>query len=546
VGDRASFHIVETMEGPYVGVTATMRYVSQHLYMWVQDGFDVSDEQLQASAARFDEATYPTNLRYFGSDWLRKLNEPRISVFNGNVSGAYFYSPDEYPRAVKPYSNEREMVYISLNSWQPGTDSYDATLAHEFQHLIHFHYDSHDDGWVNEGLAELAKEINGYPSGLQNAFQEHPNTQLDDWDGSDAHYGAAFALMSYLLDRFGETLIRDLVADPLTGVASMDHLLGERGTTFDAVYADWVAANLIRDPSADEGRFGYQKITMPAAAIEAELPRAPSNATGNVLEYGTVFTAVKASLPVTVAFHGTVTVPIAPMTPHSGRYAYWSNEGDSSDMTLTRSLDLRGAVSPTLSAWLWYDIEEDWDYAYVAASSDGGNTWTPLTCAETRTTDPHGNAWGPGLTGRSGQPPGGTGEPQWVKASFDLSQFEGKVALIRFEYVTDDEVNLAGLWIDDMSVPEIGWGDDAETPGGWEARGFVRIPNVLPQRWLVQLIEQGTTTRVTRLDIDETGHGVTVLGAGEPMPEKATIAVSGLTRWTRLPSAYQISVEPAQ
>lgn len=542
VGDREAFFVVAGMQDAYTTVTATLRVVSDHLYMWVQDGYEVALEALQASAKRFDSVTWPTSLRVFGSDWADKLSEPRISVFNGHVAGAFFYSSDEFPRSVSPYSNEREIVYVSLDSWRPGTGAYDATLAHELQHLIHFHYDSHEDGWVNEGLAELAKEVNGFPPEAQSAFQQRPDTQLNDWDGSAAHYGQSYALMSYLLDRFGEAFIGELVADPATGLDSLDGLLGKRGVRFDDVYADWVVANLMNDPELEGGRFGYRETAMPSPSIATRITQGQSIVSETVYPYATDYIAIDATVPVTLEFRGVVTVPVAPMIPHSGRYAWWSSRGDSSDMTLTRAIDLREVSSATLNAWLWYDIEEDWDYAYVAVSSDGGQTWTALAGPHTRTTDPHGNSLGPALTGRSGQTAGGQGQPSWVQGSFDLSQFTGKEVLVRFEYVTDDEVNLDGLWIDDIEIPELGWTDDAEAPGEWTAQGFVRIPNELAQRFLVQVIERGAATSVRRIPVGPEGRAVVEVGGAGTGVSDAVIAVSGLTRWTRQSGPYDLHI----
>jgi len=35
---------------------------------------------------------------------------------------------------VNRYSNEREMFYINIDSFEPGTESYGSVLAHEFGH----------------------------------------------------------------------------------------------------------------------------------------------------------------------------------------------------------------------------------------------------------------------------------------------------------------------------------------------------------------------------------------------------------------------------
>ena len=52
----------------------------------------------------------------------------------------------------------------------------------------------------------------------------------------------------------------------------------------------------------------------------------------------------------------------------------------------------------------------------------------------------------------------------------DLSEYagaDGESVLVRFEYITDEGVNLDGIVIDDIAVPELGFADDAETDGDW-------------------------------------------------------------------------------
>ena len=76
---------------------------------------------------------------------------------------------------------------------------------------------------------------------------------------------------------------------------------------------------------------------------------------------------------------------------------------------------------------------------------------------------------------------------------------------MRFEYITDEGYNAPGLAIDDLRVPEIGYSDNAETDNGWNAQGFVRIGNAMPERWYVALIEDGSTPRVREMTVSPTG-----------------------------------------
>ncbi|MGC8825888.1 MAG: hypothetical protein ACP5TV_02650, partial [Anaerolineae bacterium] len=86
LGDRDTFWITDEAAGAHYAVTATLRCISDHLYMWVQDGFDVPEDDLRRSAERFDRQIYPTNRDFFGSEWTPGVDsDPRIHVFNGAV-----------------------------------------------------------------------------------------------------------------------------------------------------------------------------------------------------------------------------------------------------------------------------------------------------------------------------------------------------------------------------------------------------------------------------------------------------------------------------
>ena len=157
-----------------------------------------------------------------------------------------------------------------------------------------------------------------------------------------------------------------------------------------------------------------------------------------------------------------------------------------------RAVDLRSARAPVLKFWTWYEIEADFDYAYVEVSTDGGQKWATLKGTSTTTTDPNGVSLGHGLTGLSG----GGKDPAWVEQSVDLGAFAGKVVLLRFQYVTDGALSLPGIAIDDLEIAEIGWRDDAEADRDWKANGFVRSTNLVKQRFVAQLVRFGARATV--------------------------------------------------
>ena len=175
------------------------------------------------------------------------------------------------------------------------------------------------------------------------------------------------------------------------------------------------------------------------------------------------------------------------------------------------------------------------------ASTDGGDTWRILPGRHTTEENPLDLAYGPAFTGKSG----GNDGPSWVDEEVDLTPFAGEKMLLRFEYITDEGVNLDGFAIDDISIPELGFFDGAESDGPWLAEGFRRLTSPLTQRFVVQVIEIGQTTSVTTMPLDELNAGqVRLSGFGSTL-DKAVVVVAAATDDTRQPATYRYSLRPA-
>jgi hypothetical protein len=229
---------------------------------------------------------------------------------------------------------------------------------------------------------------------------------------------------------------------------------------------------------------------------------------------------------------------VVPADPHSGSYAFWSNKGDESDMTLTRTFDFTGQSGAiSLSFWTWYDLEEDYDYLYLEASLDGVS-WEILRTPSGTGDDPSGNSYGWAYNGRSGN------GPRWVREEVDLSRFAGEKVQLRFEYVTDAAVNGEGFLLDDVEIREIDYIADFEgDEGGWIAEGFVRIQNLLPQTYRLMLISRGRHTTVESIPLAADMTVEIPLSIGGEVDE-VILVVSGTTRFTRQPAAYRVFVDP--
>jgi immune inhibitor A len=549
VGDQETFWVGESDTLRHFEVTATLRYKGSHSYWWIENGYDTSDADVAASAEAFDNVIYPTDRAFFGSEWLPGVdNDPRVHIFVGNVPGVggYFYSINEYSKLLNRFSNEKEMFFINIRAAQPGSDRLDSILAHEFQHMIHWYNDANEETWVNEGLSELAMVLNGYDTGgTERAFAQMPDTQLDTWGDSPnesiAHYGASFLFMSYFLERYGEEAMRQVVARPENGADGFNAVLAARGEPyrFDDVFADWLVANYLDEPNLDDGRWGYRDVSPGPFKVDAQQTAYPADSQSTVSQYAADYVDLKdVSGNVTLAFTGTTQVKVVPNEPHSGTYEWWSNRGDDSDMSMTRSFDLSQVDQAALEFWTWYDIEGDWDFAYVEVSTDGGQTWDILPGRYTTDEDKSGNSFGHAWTGVSG----GGDTPQWIQEQVDLSAYAGQQIEVRFEYITDDAVDHVGFVVDDIAIPSIGYFDDAEAGDrGWEAAGFVRMDNRLPQRYVVQVIVPGDQPQVERMTLDADNRGqLTVTGLGQDKNE-VVLVISGITPFTTEAAPYHYS-----
>lgn len=161
-------------------------------------------------------------------------------------------------------------------------------------------------------------------------------------------------------------------------------------------------------------------------------------------------------------------------TPYGGSYEWWGGKGDEIDTVLTREVDLTGKTTAALDFWTWYDIEKNWDFGFVQASTDGGLTWTPLV-TPTMTSDYDPDAMEsivanlPGYTGSSGD---------WIHESIDLTAYAGQNLMIQFRYMTDWATSLAGFFLDDIQVVADGQSlflDNVETlDPAWIADGWTR------------------------------------------------------------------------
>jgi hypothetical protein len=552
IGDTETFNGVNLESVSLFSTEATLVYATPHVYMWFQSDYEPDLAKVKASADYFENTIYPTIHQYFGSEDSPGVDgDVHLYIVNlrnlGRGIAGYFEGDSELPKAVAPNSNEHQLFFMNLDTMARsiGSAYYNSVLAHEFQHMVHANVDANEAVWMDEGLSELASALavpEGFQYGFVADFLAQPETQLNDWSSSGSssvHYGASYMFMRYFLQRFGEAALRQLEHSQLDGLESFNATLSEikavdeatgQPMTVGDLFADWIAANYLK---ADNERFGYPSIT-------ANLPVPPTTkaviGTATPLplsQWGTTYLELPTTAGTyTLSIQGEPTVKVLPTTPTNGAMFWWSNRGDQLDTRLTRAFDLTSVSKATLNFRAWFAIEEDWDFAYVMISEDGGITWKTLPLPDGTAGADGNNYYGSAYTGNSGDA-SSEQSAEWIAQSIDLTPYAGKQVLIRFEYITDEAVSESGFAIDDISIPELNYSTDAETDdGGWQAEGWARIDNALPQRYLVQSIMVGGDTSVERLLVPADGvSGEYEIEVGADA-EQVILTFSGVAEFT--------------
>jgi len=559
VGSKDVMWVTNVDTNDNIQIDVTLQYATEHVYFWIEDGIYFDESDLAELVETFEAEIYPTNRDFFGSEWTPGVDgDPHLYIIYAGDLGrglaGYFSSADENHPLAHEYSNAHEAFVLNADNLGLSSDFTLGVLAHEFQHMIHWFRDRNESSWLNEGFSELAAFINGYDvGGFDYLYTSDPDLQLNDWPNDPSattpHYGAAFLFVDYFLDRFGDDATKTLIGHQDNGMGSVDAVLDELNITdpltgkpirADDVFIDWVLASYLKDGSITDGRYTYHNYpNAPSPSPVESIYTCPSETlTRDVHQYGVDYIRIACPGTYNLHFEGSIQVGVLPAEAHSGNYAFWSNKGDESDMALTRSFDFRDHNGPlTLTYWTWYDLEEDYDYLYLEVSMDGEH-WQILSTPSGTPEDPSGNSYGWGYNGLSG------GDGRWIKEEVDLSQYSGEHVQIRFEYITDAAVNGEGFLLDDISIPEMDYFSDFEADsGGWDAAGFVRINNVLPQTFKLAVLRIGDNTEIEYIHLSMDKVANIPLEIGDDVDE-VIFVVTGTTRFTRQKAAYRFEIIP--
>lgn len=570
--DVSPFWVFNTRKGEYRETEARLVFKSDVSYAWVETGTEADENYIRKLMAQFDERVYDATREVFGPVLSAGFDrDARIHVLFAQDLGAvlgYFHGAVGGSRLTYPYANEKDMLFLNLDFI--GDLKQDLSLlGHEFQHLIHWHHDPGERGFINEGFSELAAPLvmGARPYHLHgfDLYRRNPELQLNDWASdsalSESFYGAGLGFSAYLVENFGVDFLRQVVSEPHSGIEGLNAIWQrqECDFRFDDVFADFALANIVWQPTwmGPTGRLGYASLF---ASLEPThqrfLPQVRELTMDRTIQDGLppyatrylVFRGDGPSQTLALNFQGEAAAALGPLSAADGAHPLiWSNRHNGRDARLSRTFDA-GAVAPdqafALRTRMWWDIEEGWDYGYILASRDG-QTWDILISEATVVDNPTGANLGAGLTGRS---VADTDAEPWRTDVWDLSPYAGDRLTLRFDYVTDGALTETGWLIDELAIDALGYREDFEGAlEDWTVEGWVPFHEPRPVLWLVQAFmvdPDGEVDRIQRWLANGTGTLRQIL-AGPGPDETLFLVVSPLVAQVDTRVEYEIHLREA-
>lgn len=452
----------------------------------------------------YDETVYPTDINFFGMHdshtgenatlpgilglpaeyYTSEDGIERIMLLVDNFRDVNYYN-STYPLIIGGFYSssyeeymDRNIINITARNWETRLDKdWLPTAAHEFQHLIHDDNDSSEENWINEGMSDFAEYLcfGTHPMSHINGFIDHPENSLVEWDehanaetGPEtlADYGQAYLMQLYLNDHFGKDFIQALAKNEKQGIESTNEILEDFGLDidFDELFRRFsIAVAIDNEKKPDNGIYNFDSIDINVnyeSALNFDKDGVPAwGADYKVLDNAKKIRNVK--------FDGIEFMPnpwmvIDDPIENKGK-VFWSNNGNQIvNQLIFFKADLTGAENPILKFDTYVDIEPEWDAGMIQVSTDNGDTWTSL--ANDNTIDQNEfplNEQAPQIY--NNLPGFSRNDVAWVTEEFNLAPYAGQEILIGFRYMTDSAYNDSGWFIDNISIPDIGYNSDCSS-----------------------------------------------------------------------------------
>ena len=529
VGDLLDWLVLDDYNAEEFFDTFELRAIGTVAELWVQvdmaypDGREtpvITELQANYMLEEFENEIGPTCNNYFGvpdfhngenSQLVEDGTVPegtyeddigRTVILVSNIRDEAFYVRS-YPYYIVGFYNppyerlfDRNIISIDSADWENRVGDtaerpnlYEATVAHEYQHLIHDDYNPEDAIFMNEGCSMYAEPLCGYPIdwGSINSFLATPDNSLTVWGDQGginilADYGQGLLWSIYLSDHYGGAdFIRYFVQNGTPGIEGINNAIEFFGGTdsFEDVFNNWRLANVLHTNEIGDGKYNYETIDLgcedadPIRVYDVKRPWLPSKTgtdfgqtktilhtnTGIYLvgSYGTdyiMLSGLSEKMSQEFIFDGN-DVANPPMWTRvdqdgDGELEWYSTSaGSEQDISMTTVIEVPDGTV-TLSLETYYDIEEAWDYGFVQISDNAGETWQSLENQHTAI-PPVPDAY-PAIVENL---PGLTGLFNWGSMNFDLTPYAGETVILRFRYMTDWGQENPGWWVDNIKINDV-------------------------------------------------------------------------------------------
>ena len=246
---------------------ATCHYVGDHCYVFVDDtqwdtnGGFIYQADVDSLGVLFDRHTpsdpqrgiYEQMVALFGAP-ADVDGDPRIYVVVAHVADPLLVGLfDPRVAAWSDASRRRDTLYLSSTWVHRRPYVARGTMAHEFQHLIHWNYDPREITFFNEGLSEYAEYLCGFQLRSPAGYFSNANVLLTGWNSTLDDYSRAALWTRYLADQFGLPFIRRFVQNANNGIPGFEQSLSQSGITktFTATAANFFIANWLGSNGPD-------------------------------------------------------------------------------------------------------------------------------------------------------------------------------------------------------------------------------------------------------------------------------------------------------
>lgn len=244
----------------------------------------------------YDDDIYDWDTNIYGSEWgsdassinrnlIANSNTINILIYNMHKNGlaGYFWSKDNFKKSKIPASNEKIMFYINSQLYAKDEKETFTTLAHEFQHMIHFYRRTinniTDNTWFDEMMSETTEDLlatklkyhgprnvdyndgsagdSGNSGGRYPNFNRYNYLPLTNWGNSVIDYSKVSSFGTFLLRNYGGAkVLHDMMYSKSSNEQAVLDATGE--SSFETLLNKWAEAVILSDnPDLDDTKPRY-------------------------------------------------------------------------------------------------------------------------------------------------------------------------------------------------------------------------------------------------------------------------------------------------